>query len=141
FHRADALGIQATGSQFIQWHERREKYGAGWREFFMDWDVLITPMTLTPAFEHSAVPNADRRLLIDGKEVEFEYMSFYPGLATLTGQPATAFPCGLAECGLPLGPQAIGPFLHDRTTIAFARLLEQEFYGFSPPPGYHGELA
>ena len=28
--------------------------------------------------------------------------------------------------------------LEDRTTIAFAGLLEREFGGFTPPPGYAG---
>jgi amidase len=30
--------------------------------------------------------------------------------------------------------QIIGPYLEDRTTIAFAELLEREFGGFVPPP-------
>jgi hypothetical protein len=28
----------------------------------------------------------------------------------------------------------IGPYLEDRTTIEFARLIEREFGGFVPPP-------
>ena len=58
----------------------------------------------------------------------------WPGVVTLPGLPATAMPIGFSESGLPIGVQAIGPFLEDRTTIAFARLAEQEFGGFVPPP-------
>jgi hypothetical protein len=36
--------------------------------------------------------------------------------------------------GLPIGVQIFGPSLGDRTTIAFAELLEREFGGFMPPP-------
>jgi amidase len=61
-------------------------------------------------------------------------LSFYPALASLTGQPATAFPAGFNRAGLPLGLQAIGPFLEDYTTLKFAELVEQEFGGFIPPP-------
>jgi amidase len=140
FHAADAKGILASASDLASWLEQREEYRAAWREFFSEWDILLAPITLTPAFEHTTVPNADRRLNIGGTLVEFEYMSFFPSLATLAGQPATVFPAGRGESGLPLGLQAIGPFLEDRTTLRFASLLEQELGGFEAPPGYDGEL-
>lgn len=140
FHAADARGILAAAPDMVNWLERREEYRAAWRQFFMEWDVLLAPITLTPAFEHTSVPNADRRLSINGHQVEFEYMSFFPSLATLAGQPATVMPAGKNQAGLPLGLQAIGPFLEDRTTLRFASLLEQEFGGFQPPSGYDRNL-
>ena len=54
-------------------------------------------------------------------------------------QPATAFPVGLTRGGLPIGLQAIGPYLEDRTPLGFAALAEHEFGGFRPPPGYGAE--
>ena len=36
------------------------------------------------------------------------------------------------------GAAAVGPYLEDRTTIAFAALAEREFGGFVAPPGYAG---
>ena len=61
---------------------------------------------------------------------------FYPGLGNLTGLPATAFPAGLTRGGLPIGLQAIGPYLEDRTPIHFAALLASEWRAFQPPPGF-----
>ena len=58
----------------------------------------------------------------------------WAAIATLTGLPATAVPNGRTETGLPIGVQIIGGFLEDRTTIAFAGLIEREFGGFTPPP-------
>jgi amidase len=52
----------------------------------------------------------------------------------LTGLPATVAPIGHGESGLPIGVQIIGGYLEDRTTIAFAGLIEREFGGFVPPP-------
>ncbi|HWE95107.1 MAG TPA: amidase [Tepidisphaeraceae bacterium] len=141
FHAADARGIQATAGDYIVWHEQRERYRAAYRDFFREWDVLLTPMSIVPAFAHTSVPNGDRRFTIAGRETEFEYLSFYPGMATLCGQPGTAFPAGFTSAGLPIGLQAIGPFLEDRTPLRFAQLLEKEFGGFTPPPRYDGELA
>jgi amidase len=43
-------------------------------------------------------------------------------------------PIGRSPSGLPIGVQIIGPFLEDRTTIAFAGLMEREFGGFVSPP-------
>ena len=37
---------------------------------------------------------------------------------------------------LPVGMQIIGPYLEDRTPIAFAAAVESAFGGFVPPPGY-----
>jgi amidase len=39
----------------------------------------------------------------------------------------------MSASGLPIGLQIIGPYLEDRTTIAFAELVEREFGGFVPP--------
>ena len=52
----------------------------------------------------------------------------------MNGLPATAAPIGRSEGGLPIGVQIIGGYLEDRTTIAFAGMIEREFGGFTPPP-------
>jgi amidase len=140
FQAAEARGLLASSADYLLWHEQREVYRAAWRDFFRDFDLLLTPATPAPAFQHTTVPPAERWLKIEGREVEFDYVSFYPGISNLPGQPATAFPAGMSDSGLPIGLQAIGPFLEDRTPLRFAQLVEQEFGGFSPPPGYSGEL-
>ena len=133
FFHADAAGFRATAADYLFWHSQRELYRQAYRAFFADHDILITPMTLTPAFEHTSVPVPDRKLKIGNREAEFEWMSFYPGLATLPGHPATAFPAGFSADGLPIGLQAIGPFLEDHTSLKFAELMENEWGGFVRP--------
>ena len=54
--------------------------------------------------------------------------------ASTCGLPATAVPIERSPSGLPIGVQIIGPYLEDRTPIAFAELLERELGGFVPPP-------
>jgi amidase len=140
FHAADAHGFAATAPQLAGWLGKCSLYRSAWREFFREWDILLTPMSLVPAFEHTRVPTADRRLQINGNAVEFDYMSFYPSVATLAGLPAVAFPAGKNKAGLPLGLQAIGPLLEDFTALRFAALIEDEFGSFKPPDGYDGDL-
>jgi amidase len=41
---------------------------------------------------------------------------------------------------LPIGLQAIGPYLDDRTPIRFASLINRELRGFHHPPGYEGHF-
>jgi amidase len=48
--------------------------------------------------------------------------------------PATVAPIGRTDTGLPICVQIIGGYLEDRTTIAFAGLIEREFGGFVLPP-------
>lgn len=105
-----------------------------WRGFFRDWDILLCPVTPTVAFPHDARAWEERSITVDGRPVRYGDQFIWPGIATVCGLPATAMPAGLSQHGLPVGVQAIGPFLEDRTTIAFAAHVAREFGGFRPPP-------
>lgn len=138
--QATLLGLTATAPQFLRLLQRRERERAQFRAFFRDWDVLLAPVTITPAFEHvdPALSFSKRTITINGQTIPYGWLSIYPGVATLIGHPATAFPCGRTSGGLPIGLQAIGPYLEDRTTIAFAAMLEKALGGFTPPPAFAG---
>ncbi len=132
--QAEGLTIDAAG--YLALLRRRELARGVWRSFFTNWDVLIGPMTLDVAFPHQSGAFSERKLLIDNEPVSYALNLVYPMWAIFAGQPSTAFPAGFNRDGLPLGLQAIGPYLEDRTTLRFAQLLEREWQGFQPPPGY-----
>ncbi len=132
--RGEALTMWAH--EFSDLLSRRENFRWAYRDFFRDLDVLLTPMALGPAFEHTELPFNERLITVNGKQVRYGDTIHYPSLAILAGQPATAFPGGLNREGLPLGLQAIGPYLEDRTPIRFAQLVEDGWRSFEPPPGY-----
>lgn len=136
FMQANAEGLEASASDYLNWHAQRENYRAAWRAFFCEWDVLLTPVNITPPFPHTDAPWPQRPLEINGQQVFYGRQNAYPAIATLCGQPATAFPVGFTRAGLPIGLQAIGPYLEDRTPIRFAELIAQEFGGYQRPPGY-----
>ena len=117
----------------------RIKLQRQWSALFREWDVVLCPPMPTPAFPHDhSTPVSARRIEIDGKPHSYFDQLVWAEPATTPGLPATAAPIGLSEAGLPIGVQIIGPYLEDRTTIGFAELMEREFGGFIPPPGYAG---
>jgi amidase len=108
-----------------------------WRDLFREWDVVVSPVMPTLAFPHDhSQPARMRRIEIDGAVHSYGDQIVWGGIANLTGLPATAVPIGRSDTGLPIGVQVLGPHLEDRTTLAFAQLIEREFGGFVPPPGY-----
>jgi amidase len=129
-------GFVLDAHSYLDLLNRREVFRAGWRAFFEQWDVLVCPTALDVAFEHQTGDQEDRTLPIDGQQVPYLSNIVYPMWAIHTGQPATAFPAGVNSHGLPLGLQAIGPYLGDRTTMRFAQLVEREWHSFEAPPGY-----
>ncbi|MDP6453016.1 MAG: amidase [SAR202 cluster bacterium] len=136
FGDAGARGLEASASDLLVWLGQREKFRQSYRDFFRSWDVLLAPITIVPAFPHTDLPWPQRTVDVDGQAENYGLQTVYPAVATLCGQPATAFPAGLTRSGLPIGLQAIGPYLEDRTSIQFTSLLEREFGGFQSPPGY-----
>jgi amidase len=105
-----------------------------WQALFRDIDVIVCPPMPTTAFPHDHSLARTRQLDVDGKKIPYYDQLAWAAVATLTGLPATVAPIGLDASGLPIGVQIIGGYLEDRTTIAFAGLIERESGGFTPPP-------
>jgi amidase len=108
-----------------------------WGELFREWDAVICPVMSMPPFKHDhSEPQSARRIVIDGRDFPYMDQLVWAEIATTAYLPATAVPIGLSPDGLPIGVQIVGPYLEDRTPLALAALMEREFGGFVPPPGY-----
>jgi len=84
----------------------------------------VTPITPTTAPPHDERSFAEQRVVVNGVERSVVEQWFWAGIANVTYQPAVSFPAGLAADGLPVGIQAVGPFMSDRTVLRFAALAE-----------------
>jgi amidase len=131
--RGATLNHRAWGAA----NEARTRLRYAWRDFFGRFDVLLTPVAATAAFEHDHNPDRDARtVLVNGKPRPYHEQLFWAALPSLSYLPATAAPLGLTAAGLPAGCQIIGAEGEDPATIEFARLLAAEIGGFIPPPAY-----
>ncbi|HWX57285.1 MAG TPA: amidase [Bradyrhizobium sp.] len=107
-----------------------------WQRLFREWDVVLCPVMPTAAFAHDHGEMAERRMSVDGTDIAYGDQIMWSANATLAGLPSTAMPIALSSEGLPIGMQIIGPAMEDRTTIAFAELVEREYGGFVAPPAF-----
>jgi amidase len=131
-----ARGMVMSHRDWIHTDRARAGIADQWQRFFRDWDVLLCPVMPTPAFPHDRRDMEARRIMVDDQAIPYAEQSVWMSIASLPGLPATAMPIGRSAEGLPIGLQAVGPYLEDRTTIEFARLFEREFGGFVAPPRY-----
>ena len=119
---------------WLRANEARARYRVAMAEFFTQYDVLLMPVTPTPAFRHDHSPNMlERTLLVNGKPRPYFDNFFWISLATLAYLPVTVAPIAQSQA-LPVGMQIVGPYLEDHTTIKFASLMKNLIGGFKPPP-------
>ena len=139
---AGLRGLEGTPSDYLVWVHRRQSYRTAWRALFRDWDVVLSPAINVLAYPHveRAWPpdDSDYTLTFDvnGRKAPYNDGIVYPAIATMPGRPATTFPVGRSREGLPIGLQAIDPYLEDFTPIRFAALLAKEIGGFVSPDGF-----
>jgi amidase len=135
-HAERLRGIGLSHREWAAADIARIELGQRWAALFREWDVVIAPPFSTPAYPHDQSPSAGRQIDIDGQKHPYMDQLVWAEFATTPGLPATSAPIGLSDTGLPIGVQIVGPYLEDRTPIAFATFMERAFGGFVPPPGY-----
>jgi amidase len=133
--RGAPQGTTMNAHEWMNMLDAQVAFRRRWAALFEAFDVVIAPVLGVAAFPHVDEPDqTKRRMIIDGEEAPFFAQLAWPGVALLPNLPATVVPIAQTRGGLPIGAQIIGPYLEDRTTIAFAGLVEREFGGFRAPP-------
>ena len=137
---ADDVMLRTVGMEHRAWlglNEQRFKWRRAWSAFFQQWDVLLCPAFGTAALPHRQDGEPwQRRISVEGREIAYNDLLFWPGLTGGFHLPGTVAPLGFTRAGLPLGVQIAGPIYGDRTTIAAAALCEKAWLGFKPPAGW-----
>lgn len=118
-------------------NEKRHKMRHAWAAFFREWDLLLCPAAASAAFPHDHQGERHERFItVNNKRVPTTDQLFWAGYSGAFYLPSVVAPAGLTPTGLPVGVQIVGPQFGDLTCVRFAELLEREYQGFTPPPGY-----
>lgn len=132
-------GVTMTHRRWLQLNNERHQMRLKFNAFFDDYDILLCPVAASAAFPHDHEHEGKRwrrRITVNNKRVSPTDQLFWAGYSGLVYLPSTVGPAGITPSGLPTGYQAIARQGHDKTSIAFARLVEKAFGGFEPPKGY-----
>ncbi len=136
----DARAMRGTALRHRDWvfvNEARLRMRAAWSAFFRDYDVLLCPAAPTAAIAHDhSEPLIHRMIEVNGKPQSYVTTMAWVGVVGVAYLPVTVAPVGLTVAGLPVGIQIVGPYLEDRTPIAFSGCLAKVIGGFQAPPGY-----
>jgi amidase len=90
--------------------------------FMEDYDVIVCPVTPTPAVLHGTTFNDD---VLPG----FSYTAAF----NVTGWPSAVVRAGASDEGLPIGVQCVARPWHESDAIASARIIEMALGGFVAP--------
>jgi amidase len=127
----------ARHAEWLVASEKRMRLRAALEKFFVDYDVILSPVVPVTAIAHDhRTPQFIRTIQVDGETRSYLDIMTRVSLATVAGNPATAVPVGRTPNGLPVGMQIIGPYLEDLTPIDVAGRVAEVLGGFEPPPGY-----
>lgn len=117
-------GLNLRAHEIRQSLDAQGQVFANASQFMQDYDLLICPATILPAY-----PVEER---YPGYAEGLEYSEYYRWLAiccaiTTTTLPVITLPCGKTGAGLPIGLQLIGKAHGELELFAFASYLEQIF--------------
>jgi amidase len=124
--------VKASAYEWMDLLDEQFRIRKQWAALFRSFDVVLAPAFGTAAFTHDDKA-MEHPFLVNGKPVDYQTQGAFATMAGLGNLPVTVAPVGMTRGKLPVGIQIIGPYLEDRTTIGFAKLLAQETGGFVPP--------
>ncbi len=133
-YRGFAQAVHATMRQYTAMLTRRDRLITELEGCLSDWDALLCPVTVGPAFPHCppGTPIA----------VDDRFVPYWVGLVSytcpfnVTGNPAVVIPLDRSSEGLPIGLQIVGRRWSDMQLLALAATLETVVGAWQRPPGF-----
>lgn len=127
-------GIRLHGRGLAATLARRDEFVRSIDEILEPFDVLLCPVTTTPAFTHR---KPGRPVDVDGRKVDyFVAVGAFTTPFNLSGHPAVVLPAGRSQEGLPIGVQVVGDRWKDERLLAVAATLDEVIGDLRHPPGY-----
>ena len=123
-----------SANHYSQTMMKRNAVIAKWEYFFEEFDFLICPGGIGPAFPRVA-PGTKLRYE-DTESIYSDYVWPFVACFNASGHPAISIPLGLGNEKLPLSAQIAGPYWSEPELLGFARQVAQLTEGFIRPCGY-----
>lgn len=135
--RVGGVRMQGAGISHREWlylNNRRRQARLAFDAFFEDFDVILAPVCAGPAFIKNEEGSRQFRYIeVNGAPQLEPLQLFWSGYSGVVGLPSVVGPMDQIG-GLPVGCQAITGHGCDYTALAFAKAVERELVGFTPPP-------
>ena len=112
--------------------DERDALIAAWEAFFAEWDALLCPVAMIPAFPHCPT---GAPLLVDGTPHKYWRIIGHCVPFSLTGHPVVVIPAGRDPAGLPIGVQIVGRRWGDAALLALAGQIAAVVGPVGRPPG------
>ncbi|MDX1547867.1 MAG: amidase family protein [Rhodothermales bacterium] len=114
-------GLDTPADAFGRAEQARSRLWRRFRDFFDDFDVLLTPCMAVPPFpvEQNYPETIGGRPM--ATYIDWVAPTF---VLSLTGLPVASVPCGLDGEGLPVGLQIAGPMLGEERALAVAAAVQ-----------------
>ncbi len=130
--------------KYLKTMTERDFFVSAMDAFLSERDVLLCPVTSTPAFEHIAPwmyfgPFAVYKdpMIVDGRPVKYLVANMsYTTIFNLTGNPVVVIPIGYTKDGLPIGVQIVGKRWRDMELLAIAGQIDKVASAYRKPSGY-----
>jgi len=129
-----ARGTTMTHRAWLEANEARQVMRRKWDGYFGSVDVILCPAAASTAPFHTALPRSQRTLSVNGSDIPEPDQLIWAVMSGVCYMPSTVVPIGLSADGLPIGVQIVSAEFNDLTCLAFAKLLEQSYRRFIPPP-------
>ena len=135
-----AITKRDTSMRHRQWlshNESRLQLRRRFEVFFEDHDILLLPVMPCVAIHHDHTePIAARVVQTESGPRPYWEINRWMAPAGVCFLPATVIPVAVTPGGMPVGVQIVGPYLHDRTTLAFAAAAEAVTGACPTPPAF-----
>lgn len=118
-------GLKVSLEEYVHAREQQVLLRRQFEHFFSNYDILLTPTTLTPA------PRIDGPSALEQARLLTRFTSAF----NLTGLPAMSIPCGFTRAGLPVGLQIVSAPWQEAAILRAGWAYEQatQWYRQSPP--------
>lgn len=127
-------GIRLTMRELSRALACRDELMRSIDRLFERFDVLLCPVTCTPAFTHR---QPGRPIEVEDRQLSyFVAVGGYTTPFNLSGHPVVVLPAGRSKAGLPIGVQVVGQRWKDEQLLAIAASLDEVIGDLRHPPGF-----